>query len=77
MLDNANHTIDSPEGRIELPLKEFDLLFALASRSGRTLTRNQLLDEVWGFDFIGNERTLDVHINRLRERFTDLRLQSR
>lgn len=68
-LDSLSHTVDSSLGRIELPLKEFDLLFALASRPDRTLSRNQLLDEVWGFDFDGNERTLDVHINRLRERF--------
>jgi DNA-binding response OmpR family regulator len=55
--------------RYDLPLKEFGLLFFLASHKGRTLTRTQLLDEVWGLDFDGTERTLDVHINRLRERF--------
>ncbi|MDR1392397.1 MAG: response regulator transcription factor [Bifidobacteriaceae bacterium] len=68
-LDNAAHTASLDDSRINLPLKEFDLLFYLASHKGRTLTRGQLIDEVWGFDFGGNERTLDVHINRLRERF--------
>jgi two-component system OmpR family response regulator len=54
-----------------LPLKEFELLFMLASYPGQTLTRNQLIEDVWGYDFEGNERTLDVHINRLRERFPE------
>ncbi len=51
-----------------LPLKEFQLLFKLAEAPGRTFTREQLLVSIWGIDFSGNERTLDVHINRLRER---------
>lgn len=56
--------------KFTLPLKEFELLFRLGSSSGRTLTREQLIEEIWGYDFEGNERTLDVHINRLRERFS-------
>jgi DNA-binding response OmpR family regulator len=68
-LDSASHLVCLEEERYDLPLKEFGLLFFLASHKGRTLTRAQLLDEVWGFDFDGTERTLDVHINRLRERF--------
>jgi DNA-binding response OmpR family regulator len=68
-LDNASHLASVGDGRLNLPLKEFGLLFFLASHKGRTLTRTQLLDEVWGLDFDGNERTLDVHINRLRDRF--------
>ncbi len=76
-LDEGSHVVtvavpgDGPGGetRRELPLKEFELLFVLASHKGRTLTRRQILDDVWGVDFEGNERTLDVHINRLRERF--------
>ncbi|MEF2966047.1 response regulator transcription factor [Paenibacillus sp. M1] len=52
-----------------LPLKEFELLFRLGANPGRTLSREQLIEEIWGYDFEGNERTLDVHINRLRERF--------
>jgi DNA-binding response OmpR family regulator len=51
-----------------LPLKEFELLFKLASYPGKTFSRDQLIEDIWGYDFEGNERTLDVHINRLRER---------
>ena len=49
------------------------LLFLLASYPGRTLSRDQLIEDIWGYDFEGNERTLDVHINRLRERFPEER----
>lgn len=54
---------------LTLPLKEFELLFKLASYPGKTFSRDQLIEDIWGYDFEGNERTLDVHINRLRERF--------
>jgi DNA-binding response OmpR family regulator len=54
-----------------LPLKEFELLFKLASYPGKTLSREQLIEEIWGYDYEGNERTVDVHINRLRERFPE------
>ena len=57
-----------------LPLKEFELLFKLASYPGRTFSREQLIEDIWGFDFHGNDRTLDVHINRLRERFPEKKL---
>jgi two-component system, OmpR family, response regulator len=57
--------------RLTLPLKEFELLFKLASTPGRTFSRDQLIEDIWGYDFAGNERTLDVHINRLRERFPE------
>lgn len=53
----------------DIPLKEFELLFKLGSEQGRTLTRDQLIEEIWGYDFDGNERTLDVHISRIRERY--------
>jgi DNA-binding response OmpR family regulator len=56
---------------LTLPLKEFELLFKLASYPGKTFSREQLIEDIWGFDFDGNERTLDVHINRLRERFPE------
>jgi DNA-binding response OmpR family regulator len=52
-----------------LRLKEFDLLFTLASYQGKTFSREQLIEEIWGFDYEGDERTVDVHIKRLRERF--------
>lgn len=56
---------------ITLPLKEFELLFKLASYPGKTFSRDQLIEDIWGYDFEGNERTLDVHINRLRGHFSD------
>jgi two-component system, OmpR family, response regulator len=62
---------------ITLPLKEFELLFKLASYPGKTFSREQLIEDIWGYDFEGNERTLDVHINRLRERFPEDRLSFR
>ncbi len=57
--------------RLTLPLKEFELLFKLASYPGKTIARDQLIEDIWGYDYEGNERTLDVHINRLRERFPE------
>lgn len=59
---------DGEEG-ITLPLKEFELLFLLASYPGKTFSRDQLIEQIWGFDYEGDERTVDVHIKRLRERF--------
>ncbi|WEK53200.1 MAG: response regulator transcription factor [Candidatus Cohnella colombiensis] len=56
-----------------LPLKEFELLFTLASYPGKTFTRDQLIEQIWGYDYEGDERTVDVHIKRLRERFPDNR----
>ena len=54
--------------KIDTPPKEMALLFHLASSPNRVYTRNQLLDEVWGFDYLGDSRTVDVHIRRLREK---------
>ena len=54
--------------KMEAPPKEMELLFYLASSPNRVYTRNQLLDEVWGFDYFGDSRTVDVHIKRLREK---------
>lgn len=54
--------------KIDTPPKEMELLFHLASSPNRVYTRNQLLDEVWGFDYFGDSRTVDVHIKRLREK---------
>ncbi|HEX2905977.1 MAG TPA: response regulator transcription factor [Phototrophicaceae bacterium] len=56
---------------ITLPLKEFELLFKLASYPGKTFSRDQLIEDIWGYSYEGNERTLDVHINRLRDRFPE------
>lgn len=56
---------------VNLPPKEYELLFLLAGNMGRTLTRDHLIEKIWGYDYEGNERTLDVHVNRLRERFDE------
>ncbi|SDZ26153.1 DNA-binding response regulator, OmpR family, contains REC and winged-helix (wHTH) domain [Evansella caseinilytica] len=57
---------------VSLPPKEFELLFKLAAHPDRVLTREQLIEHVWGVDFEGDERTVDVHVKRLRERFSEL-----
>ena len=54
--------------KVDTPPKEMELLFFLASTPNRVYTRNQLLDEVWGFDYFGDSRTVDVHVKRLREK---------
>ena len=53
---------------VDTPPKELELLYHMASNPGKVYTRNQLLDEVWGFDYFGDSRTIDVHIKRLREK---------
>lgn len=68
-MNRKTYEVQTEEGEVTLPLKEFELLFKLASYPGQTLTRERLIEDIWGYDFEGNERTLDVHINRLRERF--------
>ncbi|MBP1754529.1 MAG: response regulator [Firmicutes bacterium] len=68
-LDRSSYAIQCDGEQNDIPMKEFELLYKLGSSAGKTLTRDQLIEDVWGYDFEGNERTLDVHINRLRERF--------
>jgi two-component system, OmpR family, response regulator len=68
-IDRASYTVSAKGERIDIPMKEFELLFKLASSPDKTFLRDQLIEDVWGYDFDGNERTLDVHIGRLRERF--------
>ncbi|MBR3792020.1 MAG: winged helix-turn-helix transcriptional regulator, partial [Clostridia bacterium] len=57
---------------IEIPPKELELLHFLASNPNRVFTREQLLEEVWGFDYFGDSRTVDVHIKRLREKIENV-----
>ncbi len=57
---------------MEVPPKELELLYYLASNPNRVFTREQLLEEVWGFDYFGDSRTVDVHIKRLREKLEDV-----
>ena len=53
---------------VDIPPKELELLYFLASNYNRVFTRDQLLDKVWGFDYLGDSRTVDVHVKRLREK---------
>lgn len=70
-MDHKTHQVMVKGESLTLPLKEFELLFKLASYPEQTLAREDLIQDIWGYDFEGNERTLDVHINRLRERFPE------
>jgi DNA-binding response OmpR family regulator len=65
-LDSYELIVDGK--KVDTPPKEMELLYHLASSPNRVFTRNQLLDEVWGFDYFGDSRTVDVHIKRLREK---------
>jgi len=69
VLDYDSLTVSSAAGVMELPKKEFMLLFKLLSYQNKIFTRRQLMDEIWDMDSESDERTVDVHINRLRDRF--------
>jgi two-component system response regulator RegX3 len=65
-MDVERHTVTVDGEAVPLPLKEFDLLELLLRNAGRVLTRGQLIDRVWGSDYVGDTKTLDVHVKRLR-----------
>ncbi len=67
-MDVERHTVSVDGVPITLPLKEFDLLEYLMRNAGRVLTRGQLIDRVWGADYVGDTKTLDVHVKRLRSK---------
>ncbi len=69
-LDSYELLVDGQ--RVDTPPKELELLFHLAASPNRVYTRNQLLDEVWGFDYFGDSRTVDVHVKRLREKLENV-----
>ena len=69
-LDSYELLVDGQ--RVDTPPKELELLYHLAAAPNRVFTRNQLLDEVWGFDYFGDSRTVDVHIKRLREKLEEV-----
>lgn len=71
-VDDADYTVKTAEETIDLPKKEFDLLFMLLSYPGTIFTRRQLMDEIWGLDCDTDERTVDVHIKRLREKLASV-----
>ena len=65
-MDVERHTVQVDGRSVQLPLKEFELLEMLLRNAGRVLTRGQLIDRVWGSDYVGDTKTLDVHVKRLR-----------
>ncbi|MDO5672889.1 MAG: response regulator transcription factor [Actinomycetaceae bacterium] len=71
VMDMDAHELRVGQSVVDLPLREFELLQYLMENAGRALTRAQILDRVWGFDFEGDPKTLDVHIKRLRSRIEE------
>ncbi|MGI6877849.1 response regulator [Microbacterium sp. gxy059] len=71
-LDIDRHTVAVDGAQINMPLKEFELLELLMRNTGRVLTRGQLIDRVWGSDYFGDTKTLDVHIKRIRSRIEEV-----
>ena len=67
----AEYDVHYEGKKLEMPPKELEVLYFLASHPNQVFTREQLLSQVWGFDFFGDSRTVDVHIKRLREKLTD------
>lgn len=67
-MDVERHVVSVDGEQVSLPLKEFELLEMLLRNSGRVLTRGQLIDRVWGSDYVGDTKTLDVHVKRLRSK---------
>ncbi|GGA14694.1 DNA-binding response regulator [Paenibacillus marchantiophytorum] len=79
ILDRQAYKVMRGTESFTLPLKEFDLLYKLAGTPGQIYTREQLIDQIWGIDYAGDDRTIDVHIKRLRERFattSDFRIET-
>ncbi|MFD7525976.1 response regulator transcription factor [Paenibacillus chitinolyticus] len=69
ILDRQTYKVMRGAESLTLPLKEFELLYKLAGTPGQVYTRGQLIDQIWGIDYAGDDRTVDVHVKRLRERF--------
>jgi two-component system response regulator RegX3 len=67
-MDVDRHVVTVDGSQVQLPLKEFELLELLLRNAGRVLTRMQLIDRVWGSDYVGDTKTLDVHVKRLRSK---------
>lgn len=72
-INQIKYEISANDQSITLPLKEFELLLKLASQAGRIFTRNDLIEQIWGLDYEGDERTVDVHIKRVRERLREIK----
>lgn len=69
IIDKDNYSVTFEGQLVELPPKELEVLYFLASHPKQVFTREQLLDKIWGYDFVGDTRTVDVHIKRLRDKF--------
>lgn len=67
----TSYSVEYNGNMIEMPPKELELLYFLASRPNQVFTREQLLDKIWGYDYIGDTRTVDVHVKRIREKIKD------
>jgi two-component system response regulator RegX3 len=67
-MDVDRHVVTVDGAPVQLPLKEFELLELLLRNAGRVLTRGQLIDRIWGADYVGDTKTLDVHVKRLRSK---------
>ena len=67
----TNYSVTCDGQHIEMPPKELELLYCLAASPNQVFTREQLLDRIWGYEYIGDTRTVDVHIKRLREKIKD------
>lgn len=72
IINKKSYEVQSGDRTMLLPLKEFELLCFLMSNSMQVFSRNHLIEQIWGLDYEGDERTVDVHIKRLRERFSKL-----
>jgi len=70
-MDVERHTVTVAGEPVPMPLKEFDLLEYLLRNAGRVLTRGQLIDRIWGADYVGDTKTLDVHVKRLRSKIEE------
>jgi DNA-binding response OmpR family regulator len=68
LMNRKSFEVEMEGHSVELPLKEFEILFKLASYPGKTFSREQLIEDIWGYEYEGTDRTVDVHINRLRDR---------
>lgn len=73
-IDSSSYKVVYKDQEIKMPPKEFELLYYLASNKNKVFTREQLLCEVWGYDYPGDSRTVDVHIKRLREKLPETEL---
>ena len=71
IVNKTNYSVTYMGKSIEMPPKELELLYHLAANPNRVYTREQLLDQIWSYDYIGDTRTVDVHIKRLREKISD------